>query len=225
MKLLTRLVDFQSAGSPARRFREKRIRLFRSLLERLSRPLRILDVGGTEVFWSTMGLVGERDIEIVTLNIDVPAPSGGANLTALQGDARDLSEFGDRSFDVVFSNSLIEHVGGIDDQRRAAQEMQRVGKAYFVQTPNRHFPLEPHFVFPFFQYLPMSARVYLLTHLSLGWCGKITDPEEARRAADSVKLLDQQTFHALFPTAAIWEERFLGLTKSFVAYGGFPERT
>ena len=220
MNVLTWLVDNQRP-SAARFFRARRFRFFRSLLDRLPRPVRILDVGGTDVFWRMMGFARESGVEITTISIDV-MPSTSPQVTALYGDARDLSRFADRSFDVVFSNSLIEHVGGLEDQQRVAREVQRVGKAFFVQTPNRNFPLEPHFVFPFFQHLSVPARVYLLTHFNLGWCGKIADPEEARRIAVSVQLLDRHTLRNLFPSALIWEERVLGLVKSFVAYGGFP---
>ena len=222
MGVLKFLVDFERPGSPARRLRRRRFELFRSLLDRLGRPLSILDVGGTAQFWRTMGLGGEPGVDITLLNLDPPRETTGSGVRALQGDARDLSRFGDRSFDVVFSNSLIEHVGGPPDQERAAREMQRVGKAFFVQTPNRNFPLEPHFLFPFFQHLPVRTRVFLLTRFPLGWYGRIADPEEARRTVESVQLLDREHFASLFPGAVIWEERLFGLTKSFVAHRGFP---
>jgi hypothetical protein len=219
--LLQYLVDFERPGSPARRLRRRRFELFRSLLDRLPRPVKILDVGGTAQFWRVMGLAGEPGVSITLVNLEPPREPPGPGVRALEGDARDLSRFTDRAFDVVFSNSLIEHVGDFEDQRRAAREMQRVGKAFFIQTPNRGFPLEPHFLFPFFQHLPVDARVFLLTRLPLGWSGRIPDPEEARRTVESVQLLDRDQFASLFPGAEIWEERVLGLTKSFVAYGGF----
>jgi hypothetical protein len=222
MTALSKLADFRRADSPARRFRARRFELFRSLLDRLPRPVRILDVGGTVTFWRTLGLYGEEGISITTLNLEVDPKDVAPGIEALQGDARDLSRFGDRAFDVVFSNSVIEHVGGKEDQRRAAREMQRVGRAYFVQTPNRWFPIEPHFLFPFFQFLPRALQVYLLTHLSLGWCGKLTDRAQARREAEGIDLLTRRRFREFFPEAAIWKERFYGLVKSFVAYGGFP---
>jgi hypothetical protein len=222
MAILRALVDYQRQGSPALKYRQARFRMFRSLVERLPSPLRILDVGGTEVFWRTLGLAGEPGVELTIVNIDPVTPPSSPNVTVLQGDARDLSRFPDDTFDVAFSNSLIEHVGGLEDQRRVAREIQRVARAYFVQTPNRHFPLEPHFLFPFFQYLPVAARVFLLTHFHLGWTGKISDARKAREFVESVRLLDRRTFRELFPAADIWDERAFGLVKSFVAHGGFP---
>ena len=222
MTALTDLADFKREDSPARRFRARRFELFRSLVDRLPRPVRILDVGGTVAFWRTMGLCGEPGISITTLNLEPDPGDTEPGVVALQGDARDLSRFADGSFDVVFSNSVLEHVGGKEDQRRAAREMQRVGKAYFVQTPNRMFPIEPHFLFPFFQFLPLAVKIFLLTHLHLGWCGKISDREQARREAEGIDLLTRRRFREFFPEAEIWDERFYGLVKSFVAYGGFP---
>lgn len=76
----------------------------------------------------------------------------------LAGDATDLREFGDSSFDVVFSNSVIEHLFTFENQRRMAREVQRVGKAFWVQTPNFWFPMEPHFHVPGWQWMPRDTR-------------------------------------------------------------------
>ncbi|WP_255695553.1 methyltransferase domain-containing protein [Rhodohalobacter sp. 614A] len=60
----------------------------------------------------------------------------GKQFQYVQGDALDMHMFEDKSFDVVFSNSVIEHVGSFENQRRFADEVRRVGKAYWVQTPD-----------------------------------------------------------------------------------------
>ena len=60
--------------------------------------------------------------------------------------------FKDKSFDAVFSNSVIEHVGTFEDQKMMANEVIRVTNFYFIQTPNLYFPIEPHFLVPFFQF-------------------------------------------------------------------------
>ena len=67
--------------------------------------------------------------------------------------------------------------------------MQRITKNIFVQTPNKYFPLEPHFLFPFFQFLPLGMQVWLLTHFQLGWYPKYQSKEEAKGAAKSIRLL------------------------------------
>jgi len=66
-----------------------------------------------------------------------------------------LPAFADRSFDWVFSNAVIEHVGGIEEQRKFASEISRVARCgYFVTTPNKFFPIEPHTLLPLYQFLP-----------------------------------------------------------------------
>ena len=124
-------------------------------------------------------------------------------------------------FDIVFSNSVIEHVGGPDDWRRMADEIRRVGKSYFVQTPNRYFPIEPHYMFPFFQFLPLGVKAWLLENFALDWGGRAATHERALQLARGVELLPFREFSAMFPGAAIYRERVLGLTKSFTAYGGW----
>jgi hypothetical protein len=131
-----------------------------------------------------------------------------------------MPEFGDKQFDVVFSNSVIEHVGDFADQRRMADEVQRVGRRYYVQTPNRYFPMEPHFLFPLFGVLPIPVRAFLLRHLSLGWYTKIGDRAESFRVARSIRLLTRRELLSLFPGAQLVRERVAGLTKSYTVFGG-----
>ena len=102
-----------------------------------------------------------------------------------------------------------------------AAEIRRVAKRYFVQTPNRYFPLEPHFLTPGFQYLPLGARAWLVSHFSLGWYPRIADRAQARREVEQIVLLSERQVRTLFPDAEIYRERLLGVTKSFVAYSGW----
>lgn len=191
----------------------------------MPRPLTILDVGGTAGFWERTTPFSEQDAEIIVLNNEVgnlqisgPARPGYRFVT---GDARDLSTFPDQSIEIVYSNSVIEHVGGPDDQARMAREIRRVGKRYFVQTPSYRFPIEPHFVFPAFQFLPLKVRAFLLTKFRLGWFEREQDWDRALQAVGSIRLLTKEQFGELFPEAQLYEERFLGLAKSFVAYHGW----
>ena len=82
----------------------------------------------------------------------------------VQGDACALP-FADGSFDVVFSNAVVEHVGGAERQRAFVAEALRVGRRVFVTTPNRWFPIEAHTRLPLVHWLPEAAahRAYELT--------------------------------------------------------------
>lgn len=204
--------------------RTKRFRLFLSLLERTPRPIRILDVGGTQSFWEQMGFANIPDIQIVLLNITKEPVSHG-NFTSVVGDARSLDAYADKEFDIAFSNSVIEHVGTFTDQQRMAQELRRVGKRYFLQTPYRYFPIEPHFIFPGFQFLPVAFRIWLITHFALGCFPRFHDREAARRAVDEIRLLSRNELRQLFPEGTHVDEKFLGLTKSLMVYEGWDHGT
>lgn len=221
MSILKSLGDNRSASSLATTMRKRRFAFFLSLLSTVPRPIRILDVGGTQEFWDIMGVDALGDVRVTLLNLAAP-PVNAANFESVAGDARDLSRYPDSSFDVVFSNSVIEHLGpDFADQQRMADEIRRVAKRYFVQTPNRYFPLEPHFLTPGFQFYPLDLRVWLVSNFSVGWYKRIPDKAEAKREVESVSLLSRDDLRRLFPGARIYQERIVGLTKSFVAYGGW----
>jgi hypothetical protein len=179
----------------------------------------VLDVGGSQSYWQMMlaaAPIGDR-LQVTVLNV-APQAVSLPNFTFTVGDGRSMRQFADKQFDIVFSNSTIEHVGGSEDQRRMAAEVKRVGKGYYVQTPNRYFPIEPHFLFPGFQFLPLGARAWLLRHFNLGSTLRQRDPERARAEVEGIRLLSKQEVRELFPEATIQEERVCGLVKSFVAY-------
>jgi hypothetical protein len=216
--LLRRLIDHRAEGSVSTSLRQRRFERFRALVAPYPRPLKILDIGGEQLFWELMGFSAPGDCRVVLVNLyetEVTLP----NFSAIVGDATDLSMFEDGAFDVVFSNSVIEHVGDFEAQRRMAREVQRIGRSYFIQTPNRYFPVEPHFVFPLFQFLPLPLQVALVRHLKLGWYQPIPDEAQARALILSHRLLSGSELRALFPTGELYREKLLGVTKSFIAYG------
>ena len=220
MRYFARVFDNRRSDSLATQLRQRRFALFRSLLEQLPAPRRILDVGGTPLFWERMGYLDAPDLSVVLLNLSVE-PTPRAHFVSLAGDARAMTMFGDGEFDMVFSNSVIEHMGSLAGQQRMASEVQRVGRHFFVQTPNRAFPLEPHFLFPWFQYLPRRLQIALVQRFKLGWYERRPRREDATALVDEHRLLSASELRALFPRATIYRERVAGLTKSFVAYGGF----
>src|SRR5262249_14214647 len=148
----------------------------RSLIDGLPRPLEILDVGGTQTVWEAIRLVDQPDVHITILNLQ-REECPYKNVRSVVGDARDMRHFHDCQFNIAYSNSVIEHVGGIDQMPKRASEVRRVGRRYFVQTPYRYFPIEPHFVFPLFQFLPFSIRTLMVQNFSLGWIAKQPDRE------------------------------------------------
>jgi hypothetical protein len=217
--LIRRFSDNTSSDSVATRLRRQRFQILEDMIQSLDGAVSILDIGGRPGYWASMlagADVADR-VEITLLNVDA-SPESDSDYTMLVGDARAIPEFSDNQFDIVFSNSTIEHVGGWADQVKMADEVRRIGQRYCVQTPNRHFPIEPHYVFPLFHFLPITARASLVQHFALGWMPKHPEREKAVEAVSSIQLLARDEFARLFPGATIAEEPFYGLVKSFVAY-------
>ena len=213
-------VDFRKKYSLAAKMRKQRFEFFAQLLSTVPKPITILDVGGTQTFWETMGYTDEPQVTITLLNINLPDVRY-RNFIGIEGNALNMTQFQDKEFEVMFSNSVIEHVGIFSDQKRMAQEVMRIGKRFFIQTPNYYFPIEPHVLLPAYHWLPKSVRIYLTRHFKLGGRNKITEYEKAKDLIERTRLLKKKEFITLFPGAPIYEEKFLGMVKSFVAYAGW----
>ena len=197
------------------RFREARMRQFLEWFE-VNSDTRILDVGGTPASWA--GLPVRPRVIIANLLRSREQAAEGMEWVA--ADGRCLP-FRANSFDIVFSNSVIEHVGEFSQQARMASEIRRVGRRYYVQTPNRAFPIEPHLLTPFVHYLPRRWQRVIVPRFTV-W-RMIARPSRDRveyyldHYLRDVRLLNRSRMQELFPDAAILSERFLGLDKSWIA--------
>lgn len=174
--------------------------------------MKVLDLGGTLNWW-VRAPVRPRHVTIVNLHV----PDEGAPwLTSVEGDAcRADSLLADEDFDLVFSNSLIEHVGGHRARRELSRVIRSLAPRYAVQTPYRYFPIEPHWIFPGMQFLPMVARRRLAPRWPLGytrgWSGS-----DACDAVMSTDLIGATEMRAYFPDGKLYWERLLGLPKSMI---------
>jgi hypothetical protein len=198
-------------------FRRRRMRLFLSLIEDRGRPIRVLDIGGTAAYWrATRDLWGHLPLQFTIVNLGVE-PSDDDVFAIRPGDACNMAEHADNSFDVVHSNSVIEHVGHWPEMAAMAREVRRLAPTYYLQTPNFWFPVEPHYRTIGFQWLPESTRAALLTRLRLGFRGPMKDFDVAMRDIQTVNLLTATQIRALFPDAELRRERLFGLPKSLIA--------
>ena len=172
---------------------------------------RILDIGGFEGPWERMGLLDR----VTVVNLD---PGGDHKTRFVQADGTALP-FTAKSFGLVYSNSVIEHVGDFVDQRQLAEEIRRVGQRYWVQAPDRSFPIEPHFLFPGFQLLPLRARLWIGPRWPISWPRQF-GWTRARIEAEirELRLPTARELQALFPEGVLYYERFIGLTKSLVVH-------
>ncbi len=177
-----------------REFRLQKIDLFLDNIDNVSPTSRLLDVGGGPGVDGEFLSLYSRFTEVVVVNLDphtfeVPP---GIHLRTMVADGRSLP-FEDGSFDWVFSNAVIEHVGGWKEQVRFAEEIRRVAsKGYFVTTPNRHFPLDPHTLVPFYQYFPVGLQRRVAPY-SPGYL----------RQYEEINLLSANQMQKLFPEARI----------------------
>lgn len=201
------------------KFRAKRLEKFETLFFanfKGEKAVNILDVGGTDYFWKDSRIPNIPRVEITLLNLQ-PEKTTHPSIKSLIGDATSMGEFEDKKFDLVFSNSVIEHVYTYENQMKMANEIQRVGKRYFVQTPNKYFPIEAHYAIPFAQYMSNGLLFFLLTKTRLSRMNR-WDPRDAQQYLEEIRLLDEKEMKTLFPDSSILKERTAGMTKSLTAH-------
>jgi SAM-dependent methyltransferase len=193
------------------------MRLFVSMCRVDSRS-RVLDVGGGPAIWASMPAASRQ--WVVYVNIPRARADDETAETLVFADGRALP-FADGTFDVVFCNSVIEHVGDSASQARLAAEIRRTGRSYWVQTPNRWFPVEQHLLTPFLHWLPRGWQRVLVSRVNLWrWIAK-PRPDQAmyyyRHYLEDILLLSESDLGQLFPDGQLMRERVLGWTKSVVA--------
>jgi len=187
----------------------------------INESMSILDLGGKPRIWESVPLC----LNLTILNLpgaveDHENGVAGSNLRStatqhkihyVEGDACDVQQFAGRSFDSVFSNSVIEHVGGGGKQEAFASEVRRLGKSYWVQTPAKWFPVEAHCGMPFWWFYPAPLRRHLIER----WRKNLPAWTEM---VEGTTILTKKQMQRLFPEATILTERFLGIPKSYIAY-------
>src|SRR5215471_18488533 len=165
----------------------------------------MLDLGGSPGIWECVSV----PLEITLLNIPGALSLGEFEITqpprlrhhtfrVIEGDACNVEQFGDRSFDLVFSNSVIEHVGPPPKQAEFAHEVLRLGRSYWVQTPSKWFPIEAHTGMPSYWFYPAWFADYI----------------------DATRVLSRRRLAELFPNGRTRVEYFIGFPKSYVLYRG-----
>lgn len=191
----------------ARHFRRRRFSGFERFLSGIET---IIDFGGTPEIWLSVGRQN-----VVLLNIDEQQVPQG--FQTMKGDAR-KTPFADTSFDLAFSNSTIEHVGTWEDQQAFARELRRVGKRVYCQTPARSFFFEPHYFTPFVVWFRFLLKRYwfvrYFTYYGLRWK---PSREQVQDFQSHLRLLSYAEMQQVFPDCAIRRERFLGMTKAYIA--------
>jgi SAM-dependent methyltransferase len=208
----------------SRRARMRRAGIFRRLFPN-AMDQSILDLGGGDGTHIASVVPGHKNVTIAEIDRRKLAHAE----TRFGHKGRVLSEsprlpFEDGEFDIIFCSSVIEHVTGSKDevgnirstavfeaqaavhQRKFAEEVRRIGRGYFVQTPYKHFPIESHTMAPGpVVLLPRSVQLELWKW----WPFYNHVPD--------FNLLTVRDMQRCFPDAEIHRESVLGLTKSIMA--------
>jgi hypothetical protein len=132
------------------------------------------------------------------------------------GDACSLDTFRGQRFDLVVSNSTLEHLGGAARRVDFADVVHAASERWWIQTPYRYFPIEPHWLFPGFQFLPLRMRIAVTRAWPLGYRNTAAE-KDAYELVQEVELVTITEMRHLFPEGRIWNERMAGLVKSVVA--------
>ncbi len=201
-------------------WRARRFNLFLQVLKP-ARHESLLDVGGYPGSWTSHPPVVDR---IDSLNIHEvkhdPATHPEHRIRVLTGDGCNLP-FSDGSYDIAFSNSVIEHVGPWEKQQRFARELRRVGKKVWCQTPARECWIEPHYLAPFVHWLPKRVQRRVLRWFT-PW-GLLSRPsqQEVDEAVETTRLITRSEMNVLFPDCEIRTEYLLPwMPKSYIAIRG-----
>jgi len=221
--ILNKLTSRRNPRSLSSIMRRKRLKILLKMItawHRAEGNVRILDIGGTQRYWNVIPrpflkkncvcitlLNNERDEDFILDPLFELIIADGCN----------LEQFCNQAFHIGHSNSVIEHLNGTGMRKKFSNEIRRVSRSLYIQIPNYWFPVEPHFVFPGFQWLPRSMRVFLRLHFNLGYYIKASTRREAEKSVDNIKLLTTRSMQEFFPDCKIVKYKFMGLTKSIVA--------
>ena len=219
--LRNKFVD--APGSLGERMRVARWERFRRCFPGIEN-MSVLDLGGTAEMW-LRAPVRAKHVHLINLE-EHPAELPDW-ITAEVADVTDeavAAELGaNGGYDLVFSNSTIEHVGGHSQRRKFVSAVESLAPLHWIQTPYRYFPVEPHFVAPGFQFLPLAARARLVRRWPLVH-SRPDSPESAMDAVINIELLTRTEMRYLFPGSVLLSERVLGVPKSLIAVRTQPVR-
>lgn len=221
--LAKRVSNYDDQNSVGSKLRAKRIAPLLEMIKEVfdaHGEVSIIDIGGSEQYWGIVPLkyLTDHNVQITVVNLrGSRLPPDHGPFTFVESDGCDLARFSDKSFHIAHSNSVLEHVGDWSRQVQFANELQRVSQSYFVQTPNYWFPIEPHFMTPFFHWLPAPFRMWLVTHFKLGQFEMAESVGDAVLLTEHARLVTNDMFSYLFKDARILTERYFGLPKSFIA--------
>jgi hypothetical protein len=208
-----RNVFVDSPNSMAARYRLRRWAMFSSTFPDIEQ-MTVLDLGGRVESWRRAPV---RPLHVHVVNLEPADPDPPNWIQVDCADACALpSSIRARHYDLVFSNAVLEHVGGHAKRLAFAAAVSQASQRHWIQTPYRYFPVEPHWLFPWFQQLPVATRAFISQRWPL-LHSPSADRQDALSAVMQVELLGQTEMGYYFPDSAILSERIGPLIKSLIA--------
>jgi hypothetical protein len=219
----------QLVTNARQRTRARRRLLFLRRVAALPNPLRIIDLGGSVDFWRQWGIRDSHGFRITLVNpheSDKDHLSHGAIpgfMQEMDRDATLLDEQELREFDLIFSNSMLEHIDHLDARERLCRKIEMSGRPYFIQVPNKYSPIDPHYphpLVPFFAAYPKPMKARLLTFSGLGCHSGPSTYDRAIQVLRYYNPIGPGELRSLFPSARQTAEKFMGLPLSLIAERG-----
>lgn len=210
--LRSRLVD--SPTSVAATFRRRRWQMLTAEFPDLE-SMSVIDLGGRASTWLGAPV---RPANVHIVNLEPPEEGATPNWIQVEhGNACELSaSVLERGYDLVFSNAVLEHVGGHANRSAFAASVHRLAARHWIQTPYRYFPIEPHWLFPWFQHLPIAVRAQISRHWPLVHTRASTRSQALQQVME-VELVSKTEMAAYFPNSLMLSERLGPFTKSLIA--------
>jgi Methyltransferase domain len=183
-----------------------------ALFERIMQPtsdMKILDLGGQPMIWDSI----KTKLNITCINlpgIAIEKHPTHHNITFIEGDACNMPQFKNGDFDLIFSNSVIEHVGDVGKRSQFSNEVQRLTNKYWIQTPYKYYPIEAHSGMLFWWLYPQTLRDNFIKK----WRNDLPAWTEMVETTD---IVEADEFKQLFPKAKFTREWII-FPKSQIAY-------
>jgi hypothetical protein len=223
-RLLSRLRQYTRGN------RNKRFRAFVDELRPAEpgRLIKVIDLGGTVPFWQAWNITAQDKLHLTLVNDHVADAENDVEsqtpfIVNRRADVLTLTKDDFRSFDLIFSNSMIEHLSSRHAQGELAGRIGSSGVPYFIQVPNKYAPVDPHIprpYLPFFGAYPKPVQARIITLKSFGGDGR--KPASLEEAYESFlnyyNPLGIRDMRELFPGAKVEFERAFGAPMSILAY-------
>jgi hypothetical protein len=185
--------------------------------------MKVLDIGGKvdpsgihglqlidSYPWKNMiSAINLSENDIATIKRTCP------EVEAVVGDACKLP-WPTNHFDIVYSNAVIEHLGSLEKQKKMADEIARVGKRWFICTPNRWYLFEFHMRLPFVTWLPGNTYLRIGRFLSYSHAeGKYVSGV----SRNDLRLLSAKELSSCFPGSRIIKQRITFMPETLIVVG------